>query len=89
MKATSKEDVVYHQYLDGVLQKTEVLKNRAIYKNKAGEERIHYVSGYRTISRENGKAVWHHHCKTVQALNIMDILKKVKETGGAVAILPP
>jgi len=89
MKATSKEDVTYHQYMDGVLKSTETLKNRSIYKNKAGVERINYVSGYRTISREDGKAVWHHYCKTIQAININDVLRKMTESGGSLVILPP
>lgn len=89
MKATSKENVLMHEYLDGVLVRTVVMKNRVIRKDADGVERIRYVTGWRQITREDGKAVWHHHCKTVQALNIHDILKKVKETGGVVVVLPP
>lgn len=87
MKASSREDVVHKEYLDGLPLRTEVLRNRAIYKNAAGVEYISWVKGRRAITRENGRAIWHHYTKTIRALNIPDLMKKVKETGGAVVVL--
>jgi predicted enzyme related to lactoylglutathione lyase len=85
MKA-DREDVTLYDYVDGVLMGTSVLKNRAIYKNKDGTERVttfgnvtRTASGHPTVSRR---------CKTVKALNINDILSRVQKTGGSIVMLP-
>lgn len=87
MKASSREDVKIHHYLDGKFLETSVEKNRCIYKRKDGTE---YISSFGDITRDaEGKPFLDRHARTIKALNIMDLVKKVKETGGSIVILPP
>jgi hypothetical protein len=87
MKASSREDVAVHWFLDDVFQETRIEKNRCIYKKKDGTERI---TGFGQIKRDAaGKPFVERRGKTIQPLNMYDILKRVKETGGVVVVLPP
>jgi uncharacterized protein (DUF433 family) len=88
MKAP-REDVTIYQYLDGKLVDTRIDKNRVVQKMKDGTERIRMLKGYRTITRVDGKAVFHWYTRTIQAMNIREWVAKVKETGGAIVVLPP
>jgi len=86
-KASSREDVEIRWFTDDKFDGTRIDKNRCIYKNKDGTETI---TGFGQITRDaNGKPFVERRCKTVQALNINDILRRVKETGGVVVVLPP
>ena len=88
MKASSREDVEIDWYTDGKFQGTRVEKNRCIYKRKDGTE---YITSFGKVTRSEstGRLFVERHCKTIQPLNILDIVKKVKETGGYVVVLPP
>jgi len=88
MKAIRREDVEIRWFTDDVFTGTRIDKNRCIYKNKDGTERI---TSFGQVTRDTttGKLFVERRCKTVQALNIMDIVKRVKETGGSIVILPP
>lgn len=70
-----REDVTVHQYLDGKLVNTRIDKNRVILKRKDGTEKIRMLGGYRTITRENGRPVFHWHCKTIRAFSIKEWLR--------------
>jgi len=88
MKATRREDVEIRWFTDGVFNGTRIEKNRCIYKSKDGTERI---TSFGQVTRDatTGRLFVERRCITVQPLNIMDIIKKVKETGGVVVVLPP
>lgn len=88
MKALRREDVEIRWYTDDKFDGTRIDKNRCIYKRKDGTE---YINGMGDVTRDpaTGKLYCERRCKTVQALNIRDILTKVKETGGTIVILPP
>jgi hypothetical protein len=85
MKASSKEDVKIHHYLDGKFLSTTVEKKRCIYKRKDGTE---YITSFGDITRDaEGKPSLDRHARTVKALNILDLVKKVRETGGSIVVL--
>ena len=88
MKATRREDVEIRWFTDDVFTGTRLEKNRCIYKNKDGTERI---TSFGQVTRDavTGKLFVERRCKTVQPININDWIKKVKETGGVVVVLPP
>ena len=69
-----REDVIIYEYLDDILVNTKVDKNRVIKKMKDGSERISMGRGYRTIARDNGKAVFHWYTFTGKAPNIVEWL---------------
>ena len=88
MKATRREDVEIRWFTDGVFQETRIEKNRCIYKRKDGTE---YITSFGDVTRDSatGKLFAERRCKTVQPINIHDWVKKVKEAGGVVVVLPP
>jgi hypothetical protein len=87
-KAIRREDVEIRWFTDDKFDGTRIEKNRHIFKRKDGTE---YITSMGDVTRDptTGKLYCERRCKTVQALNIMDIVKKVKETGGQIVILPP
>lgn len=87
-KAIRKEDVEIRWFTDDKFDGTRIEKNRHIFKRKDGTE---YITNGGTVTRDpaTGKLFIERRCKTAQALNIMDLVKKVKETGGSIVILPP
>jgi hypothetical protein len=87
MKAHRREDVEIRWYTDDKFDGTRIEKNRHIYRRKDGAE---YITGFGDVTRgADGKLFVERRCKTIQPININDWIKKVKETGGSVVILPP
>lgn len=88
MKAARREDVEIRWFTDDVFQETRIEKNRHIYKRKDGTE---YITNGGDVTRDaaTGRLFIERRCKTGQAINVRDILNKVKETGGVVVVLPP
>jgi len=88
MKAIRREDVEIRWFTDDVFTGTRIDKNRHIFKRKDGTE---YITGFGAVTRDaaTGKLFVERRCKTVQPINILDWVKKVKETGGVVVVLPP
>lgn len=87
-KAIRREDVEIRWFTDDVYTGTRIDKNRHIFKNKDGSETI---TSFGVVTRDavTGKLFVERRCRKVQALNILDIVKRVKETGGSIVILPP
>jgi hypothetical protein len=87
-KAIRREDVEIRWFTDDKFDGARIDKNRHIFQRKDGTE---YITNGGDVTRDpaTGKLFIERRCKTVQALNIMDIIKKVKETGGQIVILPP
>jgi hypothetical protein len=87
---TKKEDITIKHYNTDLAGNTkyseETKKNRCVYRRKDGTE---YVHDGELMRADDGSGYVEKRSKQVQALNIMDIIKKVKETGGQIVILPP
>jgi hypothetical protein len=81
-KASRREDVTIHKYLDGKLEQTIVATERAIIKRKDGTEQIRWGDGYRAITRKHGKAMFNEYAITVAPLDPREFMRKLRETGG-------
>ena len=88
MKAIRREDVEIRWFTDDVFTGTRIDKNRHIFKRKDGTE---YITNGGDVTRDavTGKLFVERRCKTIQPINIFDWVKKVKESGGQIVILPP
>lgn len=83
MKTISREYMEENDYLDGVLVATNRRK-RTIY-SRAGKEVVRYGRGFREIRRDRfGVAILEVFAKTIQPINIFDVMKQVRESGGSV-----
>lgn len=85
-----KEDITIKRYDTDLTGNTkyseETKKNRCVYRRKDGTEYVHDGELRRAA---DGSGYVEKRSKQVKALNINDWLKKVKETGGVVVVLPP
>ena len=87
-KAIRREDVEIRWFTDDVFTGTRIDKNRHIFKREDGTE---YITNGGDVTRDpaTGKLFVERRCKTIQPINIFDWVKKVKESGGQIVILPP
>jgi len=86
-KAIRREDVEIRWFTDDKFDGTRIEKNRHIYKRKDGTE---YITSFGDVTRgPDGKLFVERRCVSVEPINMMEYLKKVKETGGVVVVLPP
>jgi hypothetical protein len=85
-----KEDITIKHYDTDLTGNTkyseETKKNRCVYRRKDGTE---YVHDGELMRADDGSGYVEKRSKQVKALNIMDVIKRVKETGGQIVILPP
>lgn len=86
-KAVRKEDVEIRYFTDDKFEGTSLDKNRHIFRRPDGTE---YITNGGDVTRDptTGKLFVEKRAKTVKALNIFDLVKRVKETGGQIIVLP-
>ena len=84
-----KEDITIKHYNTDLAGNTkyseETKKNRCVYRRKDGTE---YVHDGDLMRADDGSGYVEKRSKQVQALSFKDWVKKVKETGGQIYILP-
>lgn len=85
-KAIRKENVEIRWYTDDKFMETTVEKNRHIFVDKEGHE---YITSFGRVQRdEKGVLYVERRARTIKPINIFDVVKRVKETGGSIIILP-
>lgn len=85
-KAIRKENVEVRWFIDDKFDGVRLEKNRHIFVDKEGHE---YITGFGRVQRdEKGVLYAERRCKTIKPINIFDVVKRVKETGGSIVILP-